>query len=108
VFYDKQGSKITQNKAMDLNEDSTYRVVGSTTLESGTVISTIWVGGEPTLEYFLCRCELHHETPSVPPLFETMVTRCNGVLAERRTYHTEAEAIAGHYQAVRAWGLLLD
>ena len=76
--------------------------LGHDKLGDGTVVSTVateahdgsflWIG-------------LHNHSD---PTYETLVFDKNGLTRERRTYVTEATALAGHKQAVVAWSLIAE
>ena len=92
MYYDRQGRPMDQSAWQRRFSDYDYKVVAKTVM-SGWSVSTVWLGLN------------HNYTGQGPPvIFETMVFPPDGLQAEGEycTRHaTEAEARAGHVEAVR-------
>ena len=96
MYYDKQGKKLTMLEHIELFGNEAYGQVGKTELPDGSIVSTVWMGID------------HGFVPGEPVIFETMVFDKTGESVECRRYSTEAEAKAGHTQAVKAWAMILS
>jgi len=87
-YYDRSGRRLSGLAEWGvLHACREYVIVQKTTLDSGVEISTVWLGIN------------HAFGQGDPIIFETMIF--GGPLNEQMwRYRTEAEAIAGHWQAV--------
>jgi hypothetical protein len=89
-YYDRNGNPMTMEEWARTFEDfEDYRRVRFTEIPSVARVSTVWLG-------------LDHRFGDGPPLiFETMVFRDGWDGEYQQRYATEAEAIAGHQEAVQ-------
>lgn len=90
-FYDRGGKSIDVMQWSDLMEDREYAKIADVWIEEPTLrVSTIWRGG-PFSSF---------STLSVMPIFETIIFGADDEILHMYHYLTEAQAIAGHDQAV--------
>lgn len=92
IYYDREGKPISLDEyAQRMNGPIAYRIVKKTNVR-GVEVSTVWLGID------------HNWVAEGPPLiFETMTfgSEADEVGDIQWRYSTEAEALAGHAQAVR-------
>lgn len=89
LYYDRDGEPITLERWIALVEDADYRRIARTDI-NGIVVSTVWLG-------------IDHQFGDGPPLiFETMIFGGPHDEETWRRYDTEANARAGHDDAVAA------
>jgi hypothetical protein len=92
--FDREGKPITLEQWAQLFENAAYKRVAEATLPDGKWVSTVWLGLD------------HSFMDEGPPvIFETMVFSSKEDMDEldQRRYSTEAEALAGHHEAVQEW-----
>jgi hypothetical protein len=92
MYYDRQGRPMDQSAWQRRFSDYDYKVVARTAV-SGWSVSTVWLG-----------MDLNYAGQGPPVIFETMVFPPEGLATEGEycmRYATEAEARAGHEEAVR-------
>lgn len=108
LFYNRSGEPLSALEWTALYDDISYCRLLSTDLPDGKWVSTVWLG-------------IDHNFGFGPPLiFETMVFAAEtrdfslGLLGQESPeildmarYHTEEEAMAGHWRVVAAWGGVL-
>jgi hypothetical protein len=96
MYFDREGRPIPLLEWAALWEDHQGRRIGWTELEDGSTISTVWMG-----------MSLGFTWKGPPLIFETMAF--GGPLdGEQWRYATEAEARAGHEEAVALARTALD
>lgn len=95
LHYNRSGERLSVLEWTALYDDLSYCRLLGTDLPDGKWVSTVWLG-------------IDHNFGFGPPLiFETMVFSGPEVLDMAR-YHTEEEAVAGHWRVVGAWGGVLS
>jgi len=93
-YFGRKGEPVSREKAYALFEDPTLRIVGKTRVGQARVSTVHLVVKHPCYT-----CELAEGFCS-EALFETMIF--GGPLSERQwRYHTLAEAVRGHAEAVK-------
>jgi hypothetical protein len=91
-YYDRAGDPITQDRYLELFEDTAYRRVAETTV-GPYCVSTVWLGFD------------HGFGDGEPLIFETMVFHKDKGWEDQDVdrYPTEAEALEGHRRMVERW-----
>ena len=90
MYYDKEGNKITRDEWVELFDNDEYRRIGLTEVESGKVISTVWLGLD------------HNFGLGSLMMFETLVFQEQGYFGDEEChrYSTLDQAIEGHNEVV--------